>query len=126
MAAMSLLKFYTDTHIDKQVAIQLRARGIEAVRCEEVDLAEADDETHLTYAAAHQLALITKDAGFRARHFEWLNQGKDHHGIFFCADRHTAAIGGIVNACYAYAQLIEAGVGTLSDIQNEFFDITPR
>ena|SRR5579859_2627264 len=123
---MSLLKFYTDTHIDKQVAIQLRAKGIDVVRYEEVNLAEADDESHLEYAAQHQLALITKDAGFRLRHFEWLSQGKNHQGIFFCADRHLAAVGKIVNACYTYAQLIEEGAGTLKDIQNEFFDITEK
>ena len=121
---MSILKFYTDTHIDKQVAIQLRQKGVDVVRCEEVDLAEADDETHLAYAARNNLALITKDAGFRSRHFDWLSEGKGHHGIFFCGDRHIAAIGTIVNACYAYAQLIENNAGTLDDIKNEFFDIT--
>lgn len=120
---MSQLKFYTDAHIDKQVAIQLRNKGIDVIRCEEVGLAETDDETHLEYAAQNNLALITKDAGFRARHFLWLSQGKSHNGIFFCADRHIAAIGKIVNACYAYAQLVEEGAGTLDDIMNEFFDI---
>jgi hypothetical protein len=86
-------------------------------------LAEADDETHLIYAAEHGLALITKDAGFRARHFQWLSQEKVHSGIFFCADRHSAAIGQIVKACFAFYQLIVSGAGTLDDIQNELFDI---
>jgi predicted nuclease of predicted toxin-antitoxin system len=121
---MSQLKFYTDTHIDKQVALQLRQRGIDVIRCEEVELADADDEAHLQYASENQLALITKDAGFRSRHFQWISQAKTHYGIFFCADRHAAAIGKIVNACYAYAQLIEEGAGTLDDIKNEFFDIS--
>ena len=121
---MSSLKFYTDTHIDKQVAIQLRQRGIEVIRCEEVGMAEADDEAHLVYATENQLALITKDAGFRARHFRWLNENKEHGGIFFCADRHIAAIGKIVNGCNAFYKLIEEGAGTLDDIKNEFFDIT--
>lgn len=120
---MSLLKFYTDTHIDKQVALQLRQRSVDVVRCEEVGLAEADDETHLQYAAQHNLALITKDAGFRLRHFQWMNAGKKHSGIFFFRDRHVAAIGKIVTACHSYAQLIEDGAGTLEDIKNEFFDI---
>jgi predicted nuclease of predicted toxin-antitoxin system len=121
---MSRLKFYTDTHIDKQVAIQLRQRGVDVVRCEEVGMATADDETHLLYATEHQLTLITKDADFRAKHFEWMSQDRSHHGIFFCAERHTAAIGKIVNACYEFAQLIESGAGTLEDIKNEFYDIT--
>ncbi len=86
-------------------------------------MAEADDEAHLEFAARHKLALITKDAGFRSRHFTWLATGKIHTGIFFCADRHIAATGKIVNSCYAYAELLENEVGTLEDIQNEFFDI---
>lgn len=121
---MSQLKFYADTHIDRQIAVQLRDKGVDVVRCEEIGMAEADDEAHLEYAARNHLALITKDAGFRSRHFDWLSQGKNHHGIFFCADRHVAAIGKIVNACYAYSQLIEEGAGTLDDIKNEFFNIT--
>lgn len=121
---MSQLKFYTDTHIDKQVAIQLRQKGIEVVRCEEVGMATADDETHLEYAARNKLSLITKDADFRTKHFEWLSQGKGHYGIFFCADRRIAAIGTIVKACSAYSALLEQGAGTLDDIRNEFFDIT--
>ena len=121
---MSILKFYTDTHIDKQVAIQLRQKGVDVVRCEEVEMAEAKDVSYLEYAAQHGLALITKDADFCSLHFEWLSQGKDHHGIFFCADRQSAAIGKIVNACTSYSQLIENGIGTLNDIRNEFFDIT--
>lgn len=121
---MSQLKFYTDTHIDKQVAVQLRQKGVDVVRCEEVGLAEADDETHLAYAAENSLALITKDEGFRLRHFNWLSEEKPHHGIFFCGDRQSAAVGKIVKACFAFAQLIEEDAGTLADIQNEFFDIT--
>jgi predicted nuclease of predicted toxin-antitoxin system len=120
---VSLLKFYTDTHIDKQVAIQLRQKGIDVVRCEEVGMAEAIDEAHLDYAAQNHLSLITKDVGFRLRHFEWLIEGKNHYGIFFCADRHIAAIGTIVNACHEYHQLIEKGAAILDDIKNEFFDI---
>jgi predicted nuclease of predicted toxin-antitoxin system len=73
---MSVLKYYTDTHIDKQVAVQLRQKGVDVVRCEEVGMAEADDESHLAYAAQNGLALVTKDAGFRVRHFNWLAQAK--------------------------------------------------
>jgi predicted nuclease of predicted toxin-antitoxin system len=120
---MSLLKFYTDTHIDKQVAFQLRQRKIDVIRCEEVDLAEADDEAHLQYAATNGYALITKDAGFRSRHFQWLEHNKAHCGIFFCADRHTAAIGRIVSTCAEFAELLEGGAASLKDIESEFFII---
>jgi hypothetical protein len=37
------LKLFLDTHIDKQVALQLRAKGVDVVRCEEVGMAESSD-----------------------------------------------------------------------------------
>jgi len=117
------LKFYTDTHIPKQVAIQLRAKGIEVVRCEDVDMAEADDEAHLEYAANNGFVLITKDEGFRARHFRWISEEKPHKGIFYCGERQTAAIGEIVSACTTYYEIIESGAGEVTEIENEFFDI---
>jgi predicted nuclease of predicted toxin-antitoxin system len=40
---MDTLKFYMDTHIPKAVAIQLRNKGIDVVRCEDVGLTESDD-----------------------------------------------------------------------------------
>ncbi len=63
------LRFYTDTHIAKQIAIQLRQHGIDVIRCEEVNMAEAEDEQHLLYATQEGLILITFDKGFRDRAF---------------------------------------------------------
>jgi len=118
------IRFYTDTHIPKQVAIQLRGKGIVVIRCEEVGLAEVDDETHLIYAAENELALITKDIGFMKRHFDWLSESKQHHGIFYCGDRNIAAVGKIVKSCALYNELIEQEAGTIANIANRFFDIS--
>ena len=63
------LKFYTDTHVYKQITIQLRTYEVDIVRCQEVGLEDADDETHLEYAAQHTRILITFDNGFRDRAF---------------------------------------------------------
>lgn len=111
--------FYADTHISKQVAIQLRAKGVEVVRCEEVGLAEADDKVHLEYAIENGLCLLTKDDDFLALHKQVVNQKKVHYGIFFCRKRDTPAIGEIVKACYEYHELISSGAGTNEDLQNE-------
>ena len=119
---MSTLKFYMDTHISKQVTIQLRQQGIDAIRCEEVGLSEADDETHLEYAANHQRILVTKDRGFRDRHFRWIAESKDHYGIFFFKGGHEASIGQIVNFCRENAELVEGGAGTADDFKNLFID----
>ena len=117
------IRFYTDTHIPKQVAIQLREKGVDVIRCEDVGLAEADDEEHLEYAAEHGLALITKDFGFRSRHFRWMEESKKHSGIFYCNDRNNSAIGKIVKECLLYVELIDEEAGTLVDIENQFFEI---
>jgi hypothetical protein len=112
------LKFYLDTHIPKQVALQLRSRNIEVVRCEDIGLAEASDIEHLEYAAHHGLSVITKDQDFLRLHTEWLIAGKEHSGIFFCAERALSAIGEIVTICADYYALVEAGAGTLEDMRN--------
>lgn len=111
-----------DTHISKQVTTQLREHGVSAIRCEEVGLSEADDETHLQYAAENQYILVTKDRGFRDRHFKWLAEGKEHSGIFFFKGGHQASIGQIVNFCRENAELVEGGAGTLDDFKNNFID----
>lgn len=118
---MDSLAFYTDTNVDKAVATQLRSRGVIVVRCEEVGMAEADDAVHLTYAAEHGLALITKDADFRDLHYDWIEQSRVHGGIFFCKDRHKKSIGAIVEACFSFWELIESGAGTVEDIRNRLF-----
>ncbi len=41
------LKFYTDTHVAKVVAVQLRPRGIEVIRCEDVGMARSGDFDYL-------------------------------------------------------------------------------
>jgi uncharacterized protein with PIN domain len=116
------LKFYLDTHIAKQVAVQLRQQDIDVIRCEEVGLGEADDETHLEYAAKHQYILITKDKGFRQRHFTWIAEGKNHHGVFLFKEGQTATIGSIVRFCQEQHALVLGGAGTPDDFKNTFTD----
>ena len=76
------LKFFFDTHIAKPIAVQLRERGVDAVRCEEVGIAEEDDEALLNYAVKEGRALVSMDVDFQSWHFRWLEAGKLHCGIF--------------------------------------------
>lgn len=115
------LKLYTDGHIPKQVAIQLRNRGVDIVRCEEVGLKNASDVDHLTFAAHEGRALISIDRDFEDHYWQWLAQGKPHAGIFKIANtlQGKGSIGHIVMALFEYHQLIEIGAGTVeADIQN--------
>jgi hypothetical protein len=121
------LRFYLDTHIDKQVAIQLRKQGVEVVRCEEVEMADATDEEHLNYARENRLAIVTKDDDFVKLQVRWPNEGKDHAGIFFCPHRDRPTIGLIVKTCVYYHEAIEADAGTIeNDIENRLTTLQSR
>jgi hypothetical protein len=118
------LKFFTDTHIAKQVVIQLNALGIDIVRCQDLGLEDASDNELLEYAVTHERAMLTKDDDFLTMHSNWQSAGKDHFGIFYCPYRDRPAIGLIVNVCKEYHELIESGVGEEDDIKNEVVYIT--
>jgi predicted nuclease of predicted toxin-antitoxin system len=114
------LKFYTDTHIAKAVAVQLRNRGIDIIRCEEVDMADAKDIEHLEYATQEGRIIITNDEDFLALDAVWREQGKTHAGIMHCRAQGEIAIGIIVKKCIALHENIESGKGILeSDIVNQ-------
>lgn len=116
------LKFYTDTHIAKAVAIQLRIRGVDIVRCEEVGLAEANDITHLEYATSQGRAMVSRDADFLRHHVEWQARGRRHGGIFFVQDhlQGERAVGVIVHILYDYYELVSGGAATVEqDIANQ-------
>jgi len=116
--------FFTDTHIAKQIAIQLRKNGIQVVRCQDIGMADAEDEDLLKYAAAHQFALLTKDDDFLTLHSRWKVAKFDHYGIFYCPYRDRPAIGLIVTACIEYYALIAQGAGKDTDLKNEVIYIT--
>lgn len=118
------LKFYTDTHISKAVAVQLRARGIDAVRCEEVGMAEASDEEHLEYAAENGRVIISGDADFRDLHFRWMAEGKTHSGIFYLYNVQGAgSVGIMVTECNTWYEMIAEGAGRLEDVVNQLHEI---
>lgn len=109
------LKLYTDTHIAKTVAVQLRNRGVDVVRCEEVGLAEVDDYTHLQYATENGRVLVTRDSDFTRIHAEWQQQGKRHGGILYIRGsiQGKGSIGIIVTRLYDYYLLVEGEAGSV-------------
>ncbi len=72
------IKFYTDTHIARVVATQLRQRSIDVIRCEEVGMALAGDFEHLAYATEQGRSVVTNDQGFSGHHRQRLEQWKHH------------------------------------------------
>ena len=112
------LKFYTDTHIAKAVIQQLRARGVDIVRCQEVGMADAGDEEHLRYAAAQGRILVSQDGDFTIIHAEWRQAGRAHAGIM----RVPPHLKGEAQVSYAVRQLgfyIEAETAGAVDYESE-------
>jgi predicted nuclease of predicted toxin-antitoxin system len=116
------IKFYTDTHVPKQVALQLRLRGVDIVRCEDVGLKLADDEEHLIFATQNGRTVISQDYDFHTIHTRWINEGRNHCGILKISRNIPLKleIGRLVIQLYEYHQMIEIGAGTLeADIYNQ-------
>ncbi|MBZ0315894.1 MAG: DUF5615 family PIN-like protein [Anaerolineae bacterium] len=120
------LKFYTDKHVAKQIAVQLRKKGIDVLRCEEVGLDKASDTAHLEYATEQGRVVVSFDEDYMKLHDEWQATGKRHAGIMRLL-RHLQGedgIGTIVKSLLEYHALIETGAGTVdADIENQVFFI---
>ncbi|MBL8130402.1 MAG: DUF5615 family PIN-like protein [Anaerolineae bacterium] len=112
-----MLKFYSDVHIARQVSIQLRRRGIDAVHCGEVGMENAPDIEHLQRATSEGRVIITLDQDFARLDKQWKDAGKIHGGIFLCLPhlQGEGSIGRIVELCVTYCELIAGGAGTYQD-----------
>jgi len=111
------LKFYLDTHIAKVVVVQLRNRGIDAVRCEEVGMAAAKDFEHLEYATQEGRVMVTQDDDFARFHAQWLQEAKSHGGIMILPKelKAQAQISYAVRELLAYYEIVDTGGGTIKD-----------
>ncbi|HVO70090.1 MAG TPA: DUF5615 family PIN-like protein [Aggregatilineaceae bacterium] len=116
------IRFCADTHIARAVTDQLRAKGVDIVRCEEVGLAEADDVEHLDYAAREGRVIVTQDKDFLRLHSVWQSEGKVHSGIMYCLPHLKGAkyAGRIIQTCLDYHELVAGGAATLEgDVVNQ-------
>jgi predicted nuclease of predicted toxin-antitoxin system len=121
------LKLYTDKHIPKAVTTQLRLRGVDIIRCEDVGLGDVDDLTHLEFATREGRVVITRDADFTRLHAAWQSDGRKHAGIMFCSSeiQGESAVGKIVNVVVMYHELIEGGAGTVeNDVANRLIFVS--
>lgn len=119
-----MLRYYFDTHIPKAAAVQLRERGVDVVRCEEVELADADDVEHLEYATAQHRTLVTHDRGFWKLHADWLIQGLHHAGIVLFNQHFQGNVGKLVTELFELYSMIEAEAGILErDIYDRVYEV---
>lgn len=99
--------------------MQLRLRGVDVIRCEEVGQAEAGDQEHIAFAAENGYAMVTHDQGFTGHHREWLARGKHHTGIFLIT-KDKDDIGMIVSTLAFWHEAIREGAATLeADVHDQ-------
>lgn len=114
-----------DTNIGKAVVVQLKAKGVDAIRLEEIDAIgnDATDSEILDYATKQGRSVLSLDDDFRTLHFNYLAQQKDHAGIILAHPslQGKANYGRIVNAVLEYSELID----TEDDIRNKLYKINP-
>ncbi len=119
-----MIKFYTDSHIAKAIAVQLRNRSVDIVRCQDVGMDDADDIEHLEYAASQGRTVITGDEDFLVLDAQWRRSGKHHAGIIYLPPDRKDAIGTIVAYVVFLHQAIAAGAADLvTDIYNQVIRI---
>jgi len=78
--------FYTDAHIHYEVVRQLRAKGVDVLRCQDVKMDNAKDHEHLSYATEQGRIMITCDRDFNDLHYLWIAEGREHAGIIYCQE----------------------------------------
>jgi hypothetical protein len=94
------------------------------MRCEEVDLAEADDTEHLEYATSQGRTVVSHDLDFLELQASWSHQGLNHCGIVLFHRQFQGNIGKLVNVLSEWHQLISEGAGTVeADVYNKLIEI---
>ncbi len=105
-----LLRFYTDENWPMSVVNQLRQRGIDVVRCQEVGLVGTlDDEVHLSFAAEQGRVVLTRDQDFLRLRANWMAEEQQHAGILFVNPGRHNDIGLIVTTLVEACELTTPG-----------------
>jgi predicted nuclease of predicted toxin-antitoxin system len=119
-----MIKFYTDSHVAKAIAVQLRSRGVDIVRCQDVGMGDADDAEHLEYATGQGRAVITGDEDFLTLDAQWRSSGRNHTGIIYLQPHKKDAIGTVVEAILFLHQAVAEGAADLAtDVYNQVIRI---
>jgi hypothetical protein len=76
------MKFYLDENMSPKIAEILRSLGVEAASAHEVDMAGADDEEQLDFAARQGMCLVTFNRNdFIELSRLYLDAGRAHSGV---------------------------------------------
>lgn len=112
---MTSIRYYTDSHVPKQVATQLRNRGVDVLRCQDIGLEDATDVVHLERATADMRTVISGDEDFLRLNAEWNDAERFHAGIVYFRRELQGNIGLIVKQAFFLYEAVEQGAATPED-----------
>jgi predicted nuclease of predicted toxin-antitoxin system len=75
------VRFHLDEHVDHEIAVALRTRGIDVTTTSDAGLLQAADEDHIDFALGQRRVIFTNDQDYLRLH----SQGIAHAGIVYCA-----------------------------------------
>jgi predicted nuclease of predicted toxin-antitoxin system len=75
------IAFYTDEHISKRLAADLRKKDYEAASSIDLGHIHWSDHAHLVYAAEQGMAVLTFDQKFKTTAEEWAEAGREFWGV---------------------------------------------
>jgi len=114
------LRLYLDAHIAKQLAIQLRLKNVDVIRCQELGFDNQSDIFHFEYAAQEKRALVTSDEDFLNLAKERQNKNQFHAGVIYVSHQQKENIGLQVRELLFLHDSIIAGAATLEiDVYNQ-------
>ena len=96
------VRYFTDEHVAKAVAIGLRKRGIDAITIAEADLLGAEDQELLAYAHQEHRVMVTQDRDF----LRIASKESNHPGIVYAPQ--DRSIGEMVRMLDLLAQVSNA------------------
>jgi predicted nuclease of predicted toxin-antitoxin system len=85
------VRYHLDEHIDPDIALALRAHGIDVTTTIEQGLQSSDDEHHFRRARSEGRVIVTDDTDF----LRLASVATDHPGIVFCR-RNQHSMGEII------------------------------
>lgn len=113
------MKFFTDVQAPKQIAPQLRSRGIDTIHASEVGLDNEADEVLLNYAVSNKRTMISCDRDFSELHYNYIAAAVKHYGIIQFKMSVNCNISAIVNEVLDIVALVESD----DEMHNQLWEV---
>ena len=69
------IRFYTDEHVHPGIVKALQKNGIDVLTAQQAGMLDADDKSHLQFAASQGRVMITQDEDLLKPHWEMKHSG---------------------------------------------------